>query len=73
MRDILQRLRSQAEDEGFEAGTPKYEFRLLELRVERCRELQEVTLCSECKAFESCNFGKDYARRKVFTPPSERP
>jgi hypothetical protein len=73
MHDTLQKLREQAEDEGYEPGTPKYEYRYLELRVERCRELQEVTLCTDCRAFDACQIGKDYARRKVFALPSERP
>ena len=72
MRDVLTKLREQAEDEGYEPGTPRYEYRYLELRVERCREMQDVTLCTDCKAFDACQISKDYAQKKAFAPPSER-
>ena len=70
---ILRKLHEQAEDEGFEPGTPKFEYRFLELRVQRCREMQGLTLCTDCKANDACQFGREYARKKAFAPPSERP
>lgn len=67
--DLLTRIRNQAEDEGLVVGTPKYEFRVLTLKVEKCMEMQNVTLCSACRAYLDCEMTKEHQRWKRFGPP----
>lgn len=70
--DILTKLRFQVEDEGFVAGTPQYEFRLLTLKVEKCMEMQSVSQCSECRAFLGCELTKDHQRWAKYGPPETK-
>ena len=67
--DPLTRLRNQTEDEGYEPGTPQFEFRFLALRVEKCMEGQGVTLCSSCKVFDDCEMTRTHERWKRFGLP----
>jgi hypothetical protein len=67
--DILTTLQHQVEDEGLVLGTPRYEFRLLTLKVEKCMEMQSVTLCSACRAYLGCEMTKEHQRWKRFGPP----
>lgn len=66
---ILNRLLDAVEAEGLEAGTPAYDRRLLALRVEKCVELQVVTECGECKAFENCEYAKSFLRLRKLGHP----
>jgi hypothetical protein len=61
----LDRLLAVVDAEGLEEGTPAYERRLLLLRVDKCVELQGVASCSECKAFEHCEYARDMLRLKA--------
>ena len=61
---ILDQLQARVDNEGHEPGTPPYERRLLLLRVEKCVELQGVSSCSECKAYEHCPYAREYADLK---------
>jgi len=70
--DILTTLQHLVEDEGLAAGTPKYEFRLLTLRVEKCMEMQSTTLCSACRAYLGCELTKEHQRWKKFGPPETK-
>ena len=66
---ILTSLQHQAEDEGLTPGTTAFEFRLLTLRVEKCMELQNVTLCSACRAYFGCEMTREHQRWEKFGPP----
>lgn len=71
MPDTLTKLQYQAEDEGLTPGTKAFEFRVLTLKVERCKELQAVTTCSACKAYLGCEMTKEHARWKQFGEPKD--
>jgi hypothetical protein len=68
LEPVLVRLRYQVEDEGYEEGTPAFEQRLLALRVGKCQEMQNVTTCQECRAFDSCEMAHEYLRQKKYGP-----
>ena len=62
--DPLERLKNQVEDEGYQVGSPGYDFRLLELKVQTCQQMQNVELCSMCKAIEACETGMRYEQER---------
>jgi len=62
MYSLLQRLEYQVVCEGFEHGTPEYAYRLLQLRVQTCRELRHLDACSSCVAYDECEYVKNYYR-----------
>ena len=69
MLDTLTRLRNQVEDEGYELESNDFKFRLLTLKVEKCMEAQNVTLCSSCAAYFGCELTMEHLRWKKFGPP----
>lgn len=46
--------------EGYEPGTEAYERVFLERRVKKCQELQNVTECQNCPAFDRCDMAHQY-------------
>lgn len=54
MADLLEELEYLVECEGFALGTPAFDKRLREAKVERCRELKRFGSCSECPIYEDC-------------------
>jgi hypothetical protein len=69
---ILTGFRHQAEDEGLTPGTSEFDFRILALKVERCMEMQNVTLCSACPAYYGCELTREHQRWKKFGPPEAK-
>lgn len=57
---VLQELKDEAEDLGHKPGTPTFDKVLCKLKVIRCREMQSVSECPHCKAFESCGLINEY-------------
>lgn len=67
--DILTQLKHQAEDEGLTVDTPKFQFRVLALRVEKCMTMQSVTSCSSCRAYLGCELTREHQRWAKYGPP----
>lgn len=60
MTKILTKLQDEAEDLGHTPGTPEFEKALCALKVSRCKEMQGVSECSDCKAYEHCGLVREY-------------
>ena len=73
MPDVLTKIKMQVEDEGLPIDSPKFEYRVLELRVEKCMEFQSVDSCPSCKAYDYCEITKEYTRRKRLDPANLKP
>jgi hypothetical protein len=58
LRDILDQLYA----EGYKPGTPQFAFILRKRKVERCKELRNVSSCQVCSYFDSCDLVKAYMR-----------
>ncbi len=54
MADLLEELEYTVECEGFVLGTPAFDKRLREMKVERCREMKRFAVCSECPVYDEC-------------------
>ena len=52
---IIGGLKKLAELEGYEVGTDKFEKRVRQLQVTKCREMKGVSSCQECKYFDYCD------------------
>lgn len=62
MNSILLQLEDIAVSEGYDPGSPEFGLRMLELRVSKCVELQNVSSCSTCDANDHCELSKSYLR-----------
>lgn len=51
---ILEELEFALEGEGYVRGTPMFEKMLRERKVEKCREMKRLAVCSECPIYEEC-------------------
>lgn len=60
MTQVLRDLETTCAMEGLKPGTPAYEFRLLQLRVQTCREMKRLSTCNECYAYDECTYVKGY-------------
>jgi len=60
--NVLEQLEVDVELEGHAPGSPGYEVRLRARKVEKCKELQEVTSCTNCRAAFHCNLLVTYRR-----------
>ena len=56
----LSKLHDEAEDLGYTPDTPEFEKALCALKVSRCKELQGVHECKDCKAYEHCDLVREY-------------
>jgi hypothetical protein len=55
---VLNALKDVVISEGFRVGTEDFERRLLQLRVEKCKELRAISGCSDCPIFDECIYIK---------------
>jgi hypothetical protein len=55
----------QVELEGHVAGTPQFERELRAKKVEKCRELRRVLVCSSCPHVEHCQLVREYLRDRA--------
>lgn len=62
MNKILDALEYQVEAAGYVPGTPEFDRRLRAAKVEKCREMQDVDFCSNCRAFLSCDLIRIHLR-----------
>ena len=62
MSATLQVIEYELELAGYRPGTPRYEKALLDRKVECCKQLQSVGVCSECRAYDSCELVKKFLR-----------
>lgn len=62
MNRTLQDLSLMVELEGIQPGTPEFEVALRRKKVEHCRELRGVFVCSSCRYFEHCALVREYLR-----------
>lgn len=60
MTDILDRLKGRVVQEGFAEGSPAFEKRFLQVRVEECQRRHFVPSCRQCSYFDNCELGKQY-------------
>jgi hypothetical protein len=61
---VLEGMKGRCVAEGLEEGTPRFNLRYLQLRVEKCKQLQRVMVCSVCPSYEFCETVKEYMRAK---------
>jgi hypothetical protein len=73
MPDVLTKIKMQVEDEGVPLNSPQFDYRVLELRVERCKEFQSVASCSDCKAYDYCEITKEYELKKRLDTSRPKP
>lgn len=59
---IIGQLRAGAQTEGHAPGTPEYERRLDQMRVQKCREMRGHPVCSDCDAYDFCELVKRVMR-----------
>jgi hypothetical protein len=57
---VEKKIREDLEIEGYEPDTPKFEFLLLERKVEYCQVRQRVPRCPACKYYDYCPLVRDY-------------
>jgi hypothetical protein len=62
MTKVLRQLEALAIAEGLKPGTPAYEFRMLQLRVQTCREMRRLSSCQSCVVYDECEYVKGYFR-----------
>ena len=60
--DTLLQLGYRVEAEGLKEGTPAYDRRLRQVKVEKCREMRGHFTCSECEVFDFCDIAKQVLR-----------
>jgi hypothetical protein len=59
---VLGQLQMSTKQEGLSPGTPEYEQRLDQMKVQRCRELRGFPICSDCPVFDFCELVKRVMR-----------
>lgn len=64
IRDIIQLLELQ----GIAPDTPEFEFKLLEGKVNLCRERLGMPSCEDCSQFENCDLAKTYRIQVLYNP-----
>lgn len=55
-------LRSQVGQEGYSAGSPEFERRFDQMRVQKCREMRGFPVCTDCPVFDFCELVKKVMR-----------
>jgi hypothetical protein len=61
-RGTLAEVLTQIDAEGYKEGTPRYEQRLRQIKVTKCREIRGYFTCDECPAFDHCEITKQVLR-----------
>lgn len=59
---IVAELESSLEYEGYTRGTAIFEKKMRERKVEKCRELKRMAVCSECPVYDECDLIKSHLR-----------
>lgn len=59
---IVEELEASLEFEGYTKGTAVFDRKLRERKVERCRELKRMAVCSECPVYDECDLLKQHLR-----------
>ena len=59
---VLQELTDLVVSEGLKEGTPEYDRRLRQVKVEKCREMRGHFTCSECEVYDFCDIAKQVLR-----------
>jgi hypothetical protein len=62
MSKVLDELEWQVEASGYVPGTEEFARRLRAAKVEKCKELQRVDHCSNCRAFLDCKLVKTHLK-----------
>ena len=62
LEPILAEMESSLEFEGYQRGTEVFAKKLRERKVEKCRELKRMAVCSECPVYDECNLLKQHLR-----------
>lgn len=62
IESVLLELEDSLEVEGYTKGTPLFDRKMRERKVERCRELKRLGTCGECPVHEECNIRLQYLR-----------
>ena len=60
MSKILKQLKQDLENEGYKTGSAKFEKAFRARKVELCKSLQGVRVCSECRAYLDCELIKQH-------------
>jgi hypothetical protein len=59
---IVAALEDSLEFEGYTKGTLIFEKKMRERKVEKCRELKRMAVCSECPVYDECDLIKSHLR-----------
>lgn len=59
---IVSQLEDTLEYEGYQRGTETFDRKMRERKVEKCRELKRMAVCSECPVYDECNLLKQHLR-----------
>jgi hypothetical protein len=59
---VVEELENSLEFEGFIKGTEVFNRKMRERKVERCRELKRMAVCSECPVYDECDLLKQHLR-----------
>ena len=59
---IIAAMESSLEFEGYTPGSAVWEKKLRERKVEKCRELKRMAVCSECPVYDECTLIKQHLR-----------
>ncbi len=61
-RTVLGQLRQIARTEGFDEGSERFDKRMRQLQVIKCREIRGYHSCTECKVYDYCEIVKHVMR-----------
>lgn len=61
---VIGGLKKLAVLEGYDPGTDRFEMRVRQLQVTKCREMKGVNSCHECKFFDYCDLVKKVMRER---------
>lgn len=71
MNRHLTDIKEQLELEGYVPGSPIYDFKLHERRVDLCKDLHRVGSCTECSYFDNCDLVKEFLRKAKYGSPQK--
>lgn len=57
---LVAELESALEFEGYTKGSDVFDQKLRERKVEKCREMKRMAVCSECPVYDECDLLKQY-------------
>ena len=66
--NLIDRLKGKVVQEGHDEGSPAFQKRLLQVRVEKCQELHGVMLCTQCPYSDNCELSKEFLRSQLPEP-----